>query len=147
MENIMSDKRGKIYVGTSLRNSFRANQIQRRFELAGCEITYDWTTHGQVYNEEQLEKYGVQEELGVKSADVFFMISPARNGSHCELGLARAFGVKIVLLLESEQEDKTFYYLPELDGRPSVSRFKDATEAINYTLKYLDLKHERSDIK
>jgi hypothetical protein len=137
--------RGRIYVGTSLRNAKRANELQRRFEKAGCEITYDWTTHGQVHSDAELEEFGIEEERGVETADVFFMITPARNGSHCELGLARGFGVKIVLLLEKDQEKKTFYYLPEVKGRPEISRFTDEDEAVRFTLNYLDTKHERSN--
>jgi len=135
--------RGRIYVGTSLRNAKRANELQQRFRDAGCEITYDWTTHGQVYTDAELEEFGVEEERGVESADVFFMVFPARNGSHCELGLARGFGVKIVLLIEEEHEKKTFYYLPKIANRPEVSRFTNEDEAVQFTLDFLDTKYER----
>jgi hypothetical protein len=145
--------RGRIYVGTSLRNAERANKIQQRFEEAGCEITYDWTKHGQVYTPADLEKIGVEEEKGVETADVFFLVFPARKGSHCELGLARGFGKKIVLLAEplpgethdTMEEKKTFYWLPKIKGRPAVSRFRDENEAIQFTLNYLDQKYERSN--
>ena len=124
--------RGKVYIGTSLNNAQRANDLQKRFSDAGCEITYDWTVHGQVHTEEELAQYGIEEERGVKDADVFFMIFPARTGSHFEMGLARGLDVKIVLLIEKEQELKTFYYLP------GVTRFTDEDDAVNYTLKFLD---------
>jgi|19_taG_2_1085344.scaffolds.fasta_scaffold00041_46 hypothetical protein len=139
--------RGRIYIGTSLQNAKRANELQARFKKAGCEITYDWTTHGQVYSDEELAEYGLAEETGVKNADVFFMVFPARKGSHCELGLARAFGVKIVLLTEQDTmgEKKTFYFLPEVQNRPIVSRFRDEDKAVQFTLDYLDTKYGRSN--
>ena len=124
--------RGRIYIGTSLHNIKRANELQARFIESGCEITYDWTAHGQVYSEKELAAYGIEEEAGVRNADVFFMVFPARFGSHFEMGLAHGLGVKIVLLIEQEQEKKTFYYLP------GVSRFTDENEAVFHTLKYLD---------
>ena len=124
--------RGRIYVGTSLKNAQRANELQKRFRDAGCEITYDWTVHGQVYNDEELAQYGIEEERGVKNADVFFMVFPARNGAHFEMGLARGLGIKIVLLIEHSQEKKTFYYLP------GVARFTDEDEAVHHTLEFLD---------
>lgn len=124
--------RGTVYVGTSLFNANRAIQIMERFKQEGVRISYDWTTHGQVYSEEELRKYAIAEKRGVIDCDVFFMIFPARNGSHFECGLADGYGKHIVLLEEVEVEQKTFYHLP------GIQRFKTEEKAIQHTLKFLD---------
>jgi nucleoside 2-deoxyribosyltransferase len=122
----------KVYVGSSLFNTIRVRQIQERFRLAGIGISYDWSKHGQVYNEAELARIGDLEERGVKDCDLFFMIQPARNGTHCEMGLARAWGKPIVILEEIEVEQKTFYY------RPGVYRCKTEDEAFNLALRLLE---------
>jgi nucleoside 2-deoxyribosyltransferase len=102
----------KVYIGTSLLNAERARQVKKRLESLGIEITYDWTTHGQVHEEEELAKIGLMEKQGVAEADLFLMIFPSRTGSHFEMGLAYGLNIPIVLLMETEQELKSFYYLP-----------------------------------
>ena len=134
--------RGTVYVGTSLHNIKRANEIQQRFRNEGCLITYDWTTHGQVYSEEDLKRIAVKEENGVKAADVFFMVFPARNGTHWEGGLARGLQlcgqkIEIVILVEEEQEKKTFHYLD------NVHKFADEDAAIQHALDFIDRKHNK----
>lgn len=124
--------RGLVYVGSALHNSKRASTIMRRFEAAGAIITYDWTVHGQVYTEEELEIIGISEMDGVKRCDVFFMVFPGNNGCHVELGLAFGFRKHIVLLEEAEVERKPFYHLP------GNQRFKDEESAFQHTLKFLD---------
>ena len=103
-----------------------------RFRQSGIPITYDWTTHGQVYSDEDLKRFGIAEEQGINQCDVFFMIFPGRAGTHVELGLARGNGKHIVLLEEAEVERKTFYHLP------GVMRFKEAELAIQHTINFLD---------
>jgi hypothetical protein len=123
---------GAVYVGTSLRNADRALQIMGRLRDAGVLITYDWTKHGQVYTEEELRQYGIEEEQGIIECDLFFLIFPGRAGSHVELGLARGNSKHIVILEEVEVEQKTFYHLP------GINRFKTEEEAIQYTLRFLE---------
>jgi nucleoside 2-deoxyribosyltransferase len=122
---------GRVYVGTSLLNAVRAQQIIARFREAGVAVTYDWTTHNQVYDDSDLVIVGQLEEEGVRTCDLFFMIQPARNGTHCEFGMARAWGKPVVILEEVIVEKKTFYY------RPGVYRFKTEDEAVTFALKLL----------
>lgn len=128
---------GRLYVGSSLRNGDRARQIMDRFESEGVQITYDWTAHGQVYNEDELIELGILEEKGVLECDVFLLVFPGRNGSHFELGLARGTGKHIVLLEEVEVERKTFYHLPRRDEWPAIVRFAEEDDAVQYILAYL----------
>jgi len=133
---------GRVYVGTSLNNATRANEIQKRFTDVGCIITYDWTTHGQVYTEKELIEFGEKEETGIRNCDVFFMIFPARTGTHWEGGLARGLQlagneIEIILLMENEQvqEKKTFYYLE------GIHRFTKEDDAIAHALNFINLKY------
>ncbi len=122
----------KIYVGTSLHNADRAKHIIKRFLDKGISISYDWTRHGQVYNDDELAKYGLLEEQGVRSCDVFFMIQPARIGTGIEFGMAYILGKPIIILEDVEAEKKTFYY------RPNVFRFKSEDDAISFALSKLE---------
>lgn len=124
---------GKIYIATSLNNAQRANELQKRFRDAGCDITYDWTVHGQVYTEAELIRVGIAEERGVADADVLFMMFPARVGTHFEMGLARGLGTKIVMLFDKQDTRQlSFYYLS------GIERFTNEDDAVNHTLEFLD---------
>jgi hypothetical protein len=103
-----------------------------RFEREGVQITYDWTTHGQVYSEGELIELGILEEKGVLDCDVFLLVFPGRNGAHFEFGLARGRGKHIVLLEEVEVERKTFYHLP------GIVRFDTEDEAVQHILEHMD---------
>lgn len=124
--------RGSVYVGSSLHNAKRALEIMQRFESEGVYVEYDWTRHGQVYTDEELEKYGIEEKRAVHRCDVFFMVFPGRNGCHVELGIAIGLQKHVVLLEEVQVERKTFYHLPE------VNRFETEDEAFQHTIHYLD---------
>jgi len=104
----------KLYIATSLHNISRYNEVKAHFEQKRVVITYDWSVHGQVYAHDELRQYGIEEEKGVIEAHVFLIILPGRNGSHYEMGMARATGIPIVILEESNVEQKTFYHVPGL---------------------------------
>jgi len=120
-----------VYVGTSLFNSDQAKSVMDRFRGHGVSISYDWTTHGQVFSESELEQYGIAEINGVTSADLFFMIPPARSGTHVELGAAIVSNKPVVLILEPTTELKTFYFVP------NVFRFSSVDEAFTFALEKL----------
>ena len=122
---------GKVYIGTSLHNAGRANEIREKLQSLGITCAYNWMVHGQVFTEEELTKFGIAEENGVSEADVFLMVFPGRNGTHFEMGLARGLNIPIVMLEEAEVEQKTFYYLP------GIHKAKTEDEAIEYILQIL----------
>lgn len=102
----------KVYVGTSLLNYKRAEFFYKKLEQIGYEITYKWTSHGQLFDEEALAAVGKLEFEGVEKCDIFIMVQPGRGGTHCELGIALALNKIIIILEEVVVEQKTFYYLP-----------------------------------
>lgn len=101
-------------------------------ENKGYHITYDWTTHGQVYSEEECREIAILEEQGVLDCDVFLMVFPGRTGAHIEFGIARASNKHMILLQEAEVERKTFYYLP------GVVRVNTEEEAITHISDFTD---------
>ena len=101
-----------VYVGTSLLNVEQARQIISKFRSYGVNISYDWTTSGQVFTISDLQECGVKEVNGVKNADLFFMIHPARFGTHVELGIAIACDKPVIMVTNHNVlEQKTFYHL------------------------------------
>jgi len=132
-------ERGSVYLATSLHNSARAQALIRKLSGLGINITYDWTQHGQVHTEEELLAYGLAEERGVQQADLLLFVTPARNGSHIEFGIARALGKPIVMLMEEPTELKTFYFLP------GVVRCSTEDEAMVCISTIMDrIHHERN---
>ncbi len=128
---------GKVYVASSLHNAQRVRRIQNRFAMEEVFTTYDWTSHSQVFEPADLARYGELEEKGVVDCDVFFMIHPARNGAHCELGMARVLGKHIVILEDVPVEElKTFYFRPDGHHRP-IHRFQNEDAAVEFALSIL----------
>jgi len=128
----------KIYVASSLLNKERAAHIMSIFRNYGAEITHDWTTHGQVFSEEELSKYAKDEYHGVLESNILFFVQPGRSGAHFELGAGTALGKTIIILSDTNQEieKKTFYYLD------CVNRFIDEEKAINFALKKMGINRE-----
>lgn len=128
---------GSVYVASSLLNATRVREVQNRFRAAGIEISYDWTSLGKITDESILAKIGEDEEQGVVTCDLLFMMHPARNGTHCELGMARVLDKHIIILEEGpEFEKKPFYYRPADSYRP-IHRFKNEDEAFSLALELL----------
>jgi len=133
----MSSMPKKIYIASSLTNIKRVQEIRDKFLAQGCEITYDWTTHGAIDRNDinALREAATGEMNGVMFCDVFFLVQEGRKGSHVELGLALARQhydgnpPKIVILEEVEVEMKSFYQLPD------VNIIKDEETAINFALE------------
>jgi nucleoside 2-deoxyribosyltransferase len=121
-----------VYVGSSLHNAQRVREVQQRFRDVGIDITYDWTTHGQIFDEALLAEVGELEEKGVRDCDVFFMLHPARNGTHYEMGLAKGLNKLIVMVAEQEVEKKTFYYT---SGIVKFTNLDEAIEFVKLTLR------------
>lgn len=120
-----------VYVATSLLNADQAKLVINRFREHGIEVTYDWTIHGQVFDDERLRQYGIEELDGVLRAELLFMMHPARSGTHVELGAALASNKPVVIVCDPSVERKTFYYVP------NVSRFTLVDEAFEFALRKL----------
>ena len=120
-----------VYIGSSLLNAAQVKEVITKFRAVNIQVTYDWTTHGRVTHEDDLKIYGMAEYRGVVECDVFFMIHPARNGTHVELGIALACNKPVVMVTIDGIEPKTFYYLN------NVHRFNKVDDAFDFTVRML----------
>ena len=116
---------GKVYVASSLDNKKRVSDIIENLKLNGIDITYDWTSHGRVYDLDELKEIAVKEENGVRECDLFIMVLPGGGGTHFEFGIARTLNKKIFILEELDVEQKSFYYLEGLNKYPNYEMAKD----------------------
>jgi nucleoside 2-deoxyribosyltransferase len=121
----------KIYVASSLFNKEEASSIMDEFRARGVEITYDWTSHGQVFDVERLKEIAVLESQGVLDSDLLFFVHPGRHGAHVELGMAIAANKHIVMLFNQDYEMKPFYLLE------CIKPFEDRKEAIDFSVAVL----------
>jgi nucleoside 2-deoxyribosyltransferase len=118
----------KIYLASSLFNIPKVQLIRDDLISQGHQITYDWTIHGQLSDLDELKQAGINETQGVKDCDLLFMVTPARLGTHVELGIAIALNKPIIILAEGELEMKPFYLLD------NVTIFKRYSEALNHII-------------
>ena len=125
-----------IYIASSLHNLTRVKEFVNIFNEHGIDISYDWTTHGQIADQNDLCRYGEAELMGVINADLLFFLQPGRNGAHVEFGVMLAlirlgYDKTIVLLEEDPVEQKTFYHLA------CINKFHNKQDAIDFVLKRL----------
>ncbi len=128
-----------VYIASALANAKRVNEIKDIFEQLGIRVSYDWTIRGRIDadNHAELAEVGQLEEQGVRDCSLFFMVHPAKMGSHCELGMARVLNKHIIILEEVPPiECKTFYYRQQGHQRP-IHRFTDVQEAVAHAIKLL----------
>lgn len=121
----------KIYIASSLFNIERVQQLRDMFIEQGMEISYDWTTHGKLEDLSKLKEAGINETRGVVECDILFMVFPARNGSHVELGIAIALNKPVVILAEQQIEYKPFYCLDNIQIFDNQSEALDRIKAYN----------------
>jgi hypothetical protein len=85
----------KVYVAGTWENRTLVKTIMSVVEGAGHVITTDWTTH----EGDRDDEYAREDFEAVKACDVFVLMDPARasRGKFTELGMALAYGKKVVL--------------------------------------------------
>jgi nucleoside 2-deoxyribosyltransferase len=127
----------KVYVASSLelKNHNLINYVCNRFKAAGVSITHEWLSHGLVTDQATLKDCCEKEINGVKDSDIVFMLFPARNGTHVELGIAIAQDKPVVLVTDPKicqvGEEKPFYYAD------NITRVYDLEEGIKTCITML----------
>lgn len=122
----------KVYIASSLLNAEKVQYLISKLSNNGCEITYDWTIHGKVDDEEMLREICKSEVQAVLDADVLLFLHPARTGSHVELGIMiaakRLLGSKLIVILDEHgtAEPKSFYF------EEGIVKFTQEQEAIEF---------------
>ncbi len=92
----------KYYIATSLERAAFHNLVREDLKKFGCEVTYDWTTHGSVKNtsKARLQEVAHLEFQGILESDFVLVLLPGGKGTHAELGFA--LGCKKRVFIHSE---------------------------------------------
>lgn len=123
---------GTLYIASSLNNLGRVRQLRDRFLEEGVRLTWDWTTYGYVDDPARLIEVSTRETEGVAMARCLLLVTPAREGSHWEAGMAFARRTPIVLL--DEQPGDRFISFHQ---RPELLKCTEESAAVKTVLELL----------
>lgn len=89
----------KVYIATGLANARQHNRLRDELQRLGVGLTYDWTTHGAVFERGRggMRQVAYDESQGVLAADLVVVLLPGGRGTHAEMGMAIAGGKQVVL--------------------------------------------------
>lgn len=79
-----------VYIATGLDNAAAHNRLRDLLAAQGVGLTYDWTTHGSVWQRGRAEirEVAALEADGVRHADLVIALLPGGRGTHAEIGIA-----------------------------------------------------------
>ena len=105
-----------LYIASGLQNRARIIDLIDKFESLGISISYNWCSHGQVFNLDQLRAIAQNEINGVLNAKCILVVMPGGRGTHYEMGVAWAMKKPIVMLIEdiNKHQWTSFHMLPEI---------------------------------
>lgn len=108
-----------VYIATKLENHAEHNRLRDRLRQLGVGLTYDWTTHGPVYDRghEGIREVAALEAGGVIAADLVVALLPGGRGTHAEIGIALGAGRPVLVVPESRADIEgpstcAFYHHP-----------------------------------
>lgn len=92
----------RVYVASRLENAENVKTVYRRLREIGCDITYDWTTHGSVghLGAARVAEVATLEAKAVEKAGTVIVLLPGGRGTHVELGISITLGT--VTIVHSE---------------------------------------------
>lgn len=106
-----------IYIASSLKNAARVQQLRDKLKAAGIDLSYDWTIHNYIDDDDPQKGIIAKKELeGIHSASCILVVLPGGHGTHFEFGYAYALYKPIILLINQEQESRSpsFYFLDNI---------------------------------
>lgn len=121
-----------VYVASSVANLEFASFVIEQLAEQGGQVTYDWTKHGSVrlWRQEDKQRVAEDETDGVCDADLLVALLPGGKGTHCEIGMALALGLKVFLFVpryvDIVNEDFCNFY-----NHPLVTVFTNVKTLIN----------------
>ncbi|MBO4879069.1 MAG: group-specific protein [Clostridia bacterium] len=115
----------RFYIAASFENASMAIKLSNLLVRNGHELTYDWTTHGDVRyaGPRRMSEVAFNEYRTMRDAELVLVLLPAGSGTHAELGMAIATRTNkriIVWSPDGEEfsfDNKTciFYYHPSVE--------------------------------
>lgn len=102
----------RVYVSGSIQDQPYVQNIIARLQLAGHEITHDWTAYkGRKDNCDEAER----QREGVRKADVLVLkVHPRLKAGWMEFGAACMLRIPIIVIPHSEVSDSMWYALPNV---------------------------------
>ncbi len=131
----------KIYVAARFGKKEEVRKLYRLLEEYGHVITLDWTLHKPVKpyekNQETTRQYAIEDIEGVKSCDVFILLSDAGGtGMYVELGAAVIlnvmFGKPKIYIVGDHLSRSLFYYHPSVNRRKNVQQVLQEIRKISW---------------
>jgi hypothetical protein len=120
----------KTYIATGFGNWEAHNRLRDALAKHGITLTYDWTDEAKAasipaFNPEVFETHARIKEIAIAevnavlAADFVIVLLPGARGTHVELGVALAAGLRRVFLLMqapdlAEAPPVPFYYHPNV---------------------------------
>lgn len=112
----------KYYIATSLMRMSAHHTVRDALSISGHEISYDWTSHGNVKStsKERLREVAELELNAIAESDFVIVLLPGGNGTHLELGFAIGKGKRIFLhsedasVFELGPQTNAFYHHPDV---------------------------------
>lgn len=112
----------KYYIAASTDRMHAHNRVRDDLQKAGYEITYDWTTHGNVRDTSvsRFREVAILDTQGIFAADFVLVLLPAGKGTHVELGLSLASRKKVFIhsedpsIFEPGPQVCVFYHSPNI---------------------------------
>lgn len=114
------------YIATKLENHVAHNVLRDALTRRGHHCTYDWTSHGAVWEQglAVCERVAHLEADGVENADVVIMLWPGGRGTHVELGMAIALGKRVVLVTDVDGHHRACPDVCAFYHHRSVERYR-----------------------
>lgn len=98
----------RYYIATRFANKGGHCALHRELNSRGHSLTFDWTLleRATTLGADSLAIIAGLEARGVREADVVIGLLPGGRGTHCELGMALALRVPVVLYSEDLTESQ-----------------------------------------
>lgn len=121
----------RFYIATKLDNQLKHNRLRAILEDLGHVCSYDWTTHGPVFQHglKRVREVAQLESEGVATADLLIVLWPGGRGTHVELGMGIALGKECHIITPIDNhyvaspETCAFYHHPLVSLHPTINSF------------------------
>lgn len=124
------------YIATSTERIFVHNQVRDDLKKLGLEITYDWTTNGNIRSTSKkcLQEAAFQMHRGILKSDFVLVLLPGGKGTHTEIGLSIASSKRVFLHSEDPMAFELGPQICAFYHHPDAVRFVCPIDQVAKTL-------------